>query len=61
MAHDHGMLAMQRNLIRFRFSEYGIHKKCLRCPLLNECDAPQYNAPGAISFFCRDYKEAKIE
>ena len=61
MAFRLDMRLRERNLLMFRFSEYGINKKCLRCPLFNDCDTPQYNAPGIIRFFCRDYKEAKIE
>lgn len=52
------MRLSERNLLIWQFGQYGIHKKCLRCPLFNKCDAPQYDAPGCTKFFCRAYSEA---
>jgi len=43
-----------------RFMEYGVHEKCLRCPLFNDCKAPQYDAPRLTKFYCKAYKEAKM-
>lgn len=52
------MRLIERNLLIRQFSRYGVHQKCLRCPLFDKCDTPQYNAPGLTKFFCGAYSEA---
>lgn len=59
MAFRLDMRLSERNLLMFRFSEYGILEKCLRCPLFDDCKAPQYNAPGLTGFFCMDNERRK--
>lgn len=58
MAFRLDMRLSERNILIWRFSEYGVNKKCLRCPLFNDCDRPQYDAPGLTLFSCRAYSEA---
>ena len=52
------MRLSERNILIWQFGQYGIHKKCLRCPVFNKCDHPQYDAPGCTFFFCAKYLEA---
>lgn len=48
------------HLIMWRFIEYGVHKKCLRCPVFDFCNAPQYNAPRLIKFVCKNALREEI-
>ena len=52
------MRLSEKNLLIWQFGQYGIHKKCLRCPLFNKCDTPQYDAPGLTKFTCAAYSRA---
>jgi len=61
MAFRLDMALSERNLLIWRFNEYGLHKKCLRCPVFNKCDAPQYDAPGVTKFYCGAYNRGKNE
>ena len=58
MAFRLDMRLSEKNLLIWQFGQYGIHKKCLRCPLFDKCDTPQYDAPGLTKFVCRAYSEA---
>jgi len=50
---------IEGELIQERINDFGVHKKCLRCPVFNKCNAPQYNAPGCTFFFCADYLKGR--
>ena len=58
MAFRLDMRLIERNILIERFDDFGVHKKCLRCPMFNDCDAPQYNAPGVYKFTCGAYLRA---
>jgi len=45
--------------LKEKFDTYGYHPRCLKCGILEECENPQYNAPGVTKFTCGVEEEEK--
>jgi len=61
MAFRPDMRLSEGELIQEQINNFGFYKKCLRCPLFDRCNLPQYNAPGMTYFYCRDFKGGNNE